>query len=72
VTSFKTNDTTLPGWSARARAAGGPVVSNLESRRWLPAVIFATMAVIGWVWQLFCAGARKPKKEPPKEAASAD
>ena len=64
--------TILGGAQAALLAVGVPVVSGLESRRWLPAVIFATMTVIGWVWQLFCTGARKPRKEPPTEAASAD
>jgi hypothetical protein len=60
------------GAQAALLAVGVPVVAGLESRRWLPAVIFAAMTVLGWVWQLFFAGARKPKKEPPTEAEPAD
>jgi hypothetical protein len=59
------------GFQAALLAVGVPAVSDLESRRWLPVVIFATMTVIGWLWQLFYAGARKPRREPPKEAGSA-
>jgi hypothetical protein len=60
------------GAQAALLAVGVTVVSDLESRRWLPLIVFVTMTVIGWVWQLFYAGARKPKKEPSKEAGSAD
>jgi hypothetical protein len=46
-------------------AAGIPVVSDLQSRPWLPFIVFVTMTAVGWVWQLLFAGAKKPKSKSP-------
>jgi hypothetical protein len=60
------------GAQATLLAAGLPAVSDLESRRWLPALTFLILVVVGWVWQLFFAGARKPRPEPHHEAHPSD
>jgi ABC-type multidrug transport system fused ATPase/permease subunit len=64
--------TLLLGAHAALLAAGVPVVADLESRRWLPLAVFVAMTAVGWVWQVFFASARIPKKKPPQEAAAAD
>ena len=60
------------GAQAALLAAGVPVVSDLQSRPWLPFIVFVTMTAVGWVWQLLFAGAKKPKSVPPKETGPAD
>jgi len=60
------------GAQAVLLAAGIPVASDLESWRWLLPVTFVTMVVIGWVWQLLYAGAKKTREAPAKEAGSSD
>jgi F0F1-type ATP synthase assembly protein I len=62
----------LLGAQATLLAAGVPVVSDLASRRWLPAVTFATMTVAGWVWQLFFAGAKQPREESDRQTDTPD
>ena len=57
------------GAQAALLAVGVPLVSDLGARRWLLPIAFLVMAVIGWVWQLFVAGEKKPTKEPHKESA---
>ena len=64
--------TLLLGAQAALLAAGVPVVADLESRRWLPLVVFAAMTAVGWVWQLLFAGAKRPRSESPKETGPAD
>jgi hypothetical protein len=60
------------GAQAALLAAGVPVVSDLQSRPWLPLVVFVTMTAVGWVWQLLFAGAKKPKSVPPRKTGPAD
>jgi hypothetical protein len=56
------------GAQAALLAVGVPLVSDLGARRWLLPIAFLVMAVIGWVWQLFVAGEKKPKKELHKKS----
>jgi hypothetical protein len=60
------------GVQAALLAAGVPVVSDLASRRSALPVAFLIMTVIGWVWQLFHAGPKKPGPTPAKEAEPSD
>ncbi len=60
------------GVQAALLAAGVPVVSDLASRRGALPVAFLIMTVIGWVWQLFHAGPKKPGPTPAKEAEPSD
>jgi hypothetical protein len=60
------------GLQAVLLAAGVALVSEFASRPWLPSLAFVAMTVLGWVWQLFYAGARKPRKETSREAERAD
>jgi VIT1/CCC1 family predicted Fe2+/Mn2+ transporter len=55
------------GAQAALLGAGVPIVSDLQPQRWLLPIAFVTVTVIGWVWQLFYGGARRPRKEPPPE-----
>ena len=48
------------GVQAALLAAGVPVVSDLASRRGSLPVAFLVMTVVGWLWQLFYAGPKKP------------
>lgn len=59
------------GTQAALLAAGVPLVSELQSRRWLPFIVFVTMTAVGWAWQLMFAGTRKPRREPPRETGPA-
>lgn len=60
------------GVQAALLAAGVPVVSELASRRGALPLAFLIMMAIGWVWQLFYGGPRKPAPAPAKEAESSD
>jgi F0F1-type ATP synthase assembly protein I len=60
------------GVQATLLAVGVALVSHLEPRRGLLPIAFVTMTVLGWVWQLFYAGARKPRKESPAESEPSD
>jgi len=60
------------GVQAALLAAGVPVVSDLASRRGALPVAFLVMTGIGWVWQLFFAGPKKPVAAPVKEAGPSD
>jgi hypothetical protein len=62
----------LLGAQATLLAAGVPIVSDLASRRWLPAVTFAAMTLAGWVWQLFFAGAKPPREESDRQTDTPD
>lgn len=64
--------TVFLGAQAALLAAGVPVVSDLQSRPWLPFIVFVTMTAVGWVWQLLFAGAKKPKHESPQKTEPAD
>lgn len=60
------------GAQATLLAAGVPLASELESRRWLPAAVFLALVLIGWIWQLFFAGARKGHHETRHETHPAE
>jgi len=60
------------GAQAALLAAGVLVASDVESRRWLLPIAFVTVTVVGWILQLFYAGPKRPRKEPPKEAGPSD
>ncbi len=53
-------------------AAGILLVSALDARRWGLPVAFLAQTVIGWLWQLFYAGGRKPEEEPAQETRPSD
>jgi len=55
------------GTQAALLGVGIPIVSDLQSRPVLLPIVFLTMTVIGWIWQLFY-GRPKPKREVEKEA----
>jgi hypothetical protein len=55
------------GAQAALVAAGVLLVSDVASRRWLLPSTFTVMTVVGWVWQLFHAGAKRPRTEPARE-----
>ncbi len=60
------------GIQAALLAAGVPVASELASRRSALPLAFLIMAVIGWVWQLFYGGPKKPGPAPAREAEPSD
>jgi hypothetical protein len=60
------------GAQAALLVAGVPVVSDLGSRRGALPVAFLVMTVVGWVWQLFYAGPKRPGAAPVKEAEPSD
>ncbi len=60
------------GVQAALLAAGVPVVSDLASRRSTLPLAFLIMTVIGWVWQIFYGGSKKPRPAPAKETESSD
>ncbi|MBM4026814.1 MAG: hypothetical protein FJ280_15635 [Planctomycetes bacterium] len=60
------------GAQAALLGAGVLVVSDLAPHRWLLPIVLITMTVVGWIWQLFYGGARKPRREPDEEAKPAD
>jgi hypothetical protein len=60
------------GAPAALLAAGVPLVSDLASRQSALPVAFLVMTVVGWVWQLFYAGPKKPGTAPVKEAEPSD
>ncbi len=60
------------GAQAALLAAGVPAVSDLASRRGALPITFLVMTVIGWIWQLFHAGPKKPEPEPVKETHPPD
>ncbi len=60
------------GVQAALLAAGVAIVSDLASRRGALPIAFLIMTVIGWVWQLFHAGPKKPGAAPAKEAKPSD
>lgn len=60
------------GLQAALAAVGVLLVSDLGPRRWLLPVAFLVQTVVGWLWQLFYAGGKRPKREPAPEASRAD
>jgi hypothetical protein len=60
------------GAQAVLLAAGVLLASDLAARRWVPAVAFAVMTVLGWAWQLFHAGRRKSRRASPPTSAPSD
>lgn len=64
--------TVFLGVQAALLAAGVPVVSDLASRRGALPFAFLIMMVIGWAWQLFYGGPKKPRPAPSKEAEPSD
>jgi hypothetical protein len=64
--------TVFLGVQAALLAAGVPLVSDLASRRGTLPVTFLIMTVVGWLWQLFFAGPKKPGPAPAKEPESTD
>jgi hypothetical protein len=60
------------GVQAALLAAGVPVVSDLASRRGALPIAFLVMTVVGWLWQLFFAGPKKPERAPAKETEPSD
>ncbi len=60
------------GTQAALLAAGVPAVSELASRRGTLSIAFLLMTVIGWIWQLFYGGPKKPGPEPAQDAESSD
>ncbi|MCL5281726.1 MAG: hypothetical protein M1376_17650 [Planctomycetes bacterium] len=60
------------GVQAALLAAGVPVVSDLASRRGALPIAFLIMTVVGWVWQLFYGGPKKPRPAPAKEVKPSD
>ncbi len=56
------------GVQAALVAVGILLVSDLNSRRWLLPVAFLALTVIGWIWQLFYTGGRKPVNEPVQDS----
>jgi hypothetical protein len=60
------------GVQAALLAAGVPVVSDLASRRGALPIAFLVMTVVGWLWQLFFAGPKKPEGAPAKETEPSD
>jgi hypothetical protein len=60
------------GLQAALFATGVPVVSDLASRRGALPVAFLVQTIVGWVWQLFYAGPKKPGTAPVKEAEPPD
>ncbi len=60
------------GVQATLAAVGILLVSDMGSRRWLLPVTFATLTIVGWIWQLFYAGGKKPREEPAQEASRSD
>ncbi len=56
------------GVQAALVAVGILLVSELNSRRSLLPVAFLVLTVVGWIWQLFYAGGRKPAQEPVQDS----
>ncbi len=56
------------GVQAALVAVGVLLVSDLNARRWSLPVAFLVLTVVGWIWQLFYAGGRKPVKEPVQDS----